>query len=64
MAASLGLWRLAADLNWTGAFAISQGIFSHWQVWMAVAVGVQFGAFLLHRYATRSDYADDDAASF
>jgi hypothetical protein len=62
MAASLGIWRLAADLKWTGAFAISQGIFSHWQVWVAVAVGVQFAAFLLHRYATRNRYVDDETA--
>jgi hypothetical protein len=64
MAASLGLWRLAADLKWTGAFAISQGVFSHWQVWLAVAVGVQFAAFLLHRYATRNSYVEDDTAPF
>jgi hypothetical protein len=64
MAGSLGIWRLAADLKWTGAFAISQGIFSHWQVWMAVAVGAQFAAFLLHRYATRNKYADDDTAIY
>jgi hypothetical protein len=64
MAASLGVWRLAADLKWTGAFAISQGIFSHWQVWVAVAVGVQFAAFLLHRYATRNNYVDDDPALY
>jgi hypothetical protein len=62
MAAALGVWRMAADLKWTGEFAISKGIFSHWQVWIAVAVAVQFAAFLLHRYATRNNYADDDTA--
>ena len=64
MAAALGCWRLAADLKWTGEFAISQGIFSHWQVWIALAVGVQFASFLLHRYATRNNYADDDSALY
>jgi hypothetical protein len=34
----LGFWRLGADLGWTGKFAISDGLFSHWQVWFALAV--------------------------
>jgi hypothetical protein len=37
----LAFWRLGADLGWTGQFAISTGLFSHWQVWMALAVGLQ-----------------------
>lgn len=37
----LAFWRLGADLNWTGEFAISTGLFSHWQVWMALAVALQ-----------------------
>jgi hypothetical protein len=62
MAWALGCWRLAADLKWTGEFAIASGLFSHWQVWIAVAIGVQFAAFLLHRYGRGDDYGDDDAA--
>ena len=34
----LGCWRLGADLGWTGPFAISNGLFSHWQVWFALAI--------------------------
>jgi hypothetical protein len=34
----MALWRLGYDLDWTGRFAISGGIFSHWQVWMALAL--------------------------
>jgi hypothetical protein len=34
----LGFWRLGADLGWTGKFAISEGLFSHWQVWLAMAI--------------------------
>ncbi len=41
VALALAFWRLGADLNWTGEFAISSGLFSHWQVWMALAVGLQ-----------------------
>src|ERR1035441_3325747 len=37
-AAVLAIWRIAADLNWTSSFAISTGIFSHWQVWLGAAV--------------------------
>lgn len=51
MAFVLGFWRLAADLNWAGSFAIPSGIFSHWQVWFAIGIAVQFFAFLLHRFA-------------
>jgi hypothetical protein len=62
MAAALAVWRIAADLQWTGEFAIATGIFSHWQVWMALAIALQFAAFLLHRYARRHVLEDDDAA--
>jgi hypothetical protein len=49
-AAVLGLWRIAADLEWAGDFAISTGLFSHWQVWIAAAAGLQVCARLLNRY--------------
>jgi hypothetical protein len=62
MAWALGFWRLAADMRWTGEFAIATGIFSHWQVWIAVAIALQFFAYLLHRYARRDVLEDDDAA--
>jgi hypothetical protein len=41
VACALALWRLGYDLNWTGRFAISEGFFSHWQVWLATAVLLQ-----------------------
>jgi hypothetical protein len=37
-------WRLGADMNWTGAFFISAGLLSHWQVWLAVAIATQAAA--------------------
>ena len=49
-ASILALWRLGYDLNWTGGFAFSGGLFSHWQVWMAMAVCLQVFASLLNRY--------------
>jgi hypothetical protein len=57
MAMALGFWRLAADLKWTDSFAISKGLFSHWQVWMVSAVVLQFCSHLLSRYARDSDKA-------
>jgi len=56
-AGTLGLWRIASDLNWTGSFAISTGIFSHWQVWLGAAVGLQLCARALNRYGKSSDPA-------
>jgi hypothetical protein len=50
MALVLGAWRLGSDLSWTGEFAISQGLFSHWQVWIAMAGLLQTCASLLGRH--------------
>jgi hypothetical protein len=63
MAWALAGWRLSADLKWTGDFAIRSGIFSHWQVWIALGLVVQFAAFLLHRYARRDEDRNDTALS-
>jgi hypothetical protein len=57
MAGVLGLWRIAADLNWTSSFAIPSGVFSHWQVWLGVAALLQLCARVLNRYGKRSDRA-------
>ncbi len=43
----LGLWRLTADVGWTQTFPISTGLFSHWQVWIALAIALKFGASAL-----------------
>ena len=57
MAMALGFWRLAADLKWTDTFAIPDGLFSHWQVWMAAAAILQFCSSMLSRYAKNNDKA-------
>jgi hypothetical protein len=62
MAWVLGGWRLLADLKWTGEFAIQDGLFSHWQVWIALGVAVQFASFLLARAGRRDE--DSDGAAF
>ena len=55
LASVLALWRIAADLNWTGKFAIASGMFSHWQVWMVLAVLSQVCSRMLARYGKRDD---------
>ena len=57
MASVLGLWRLAADMKWTGEFGITSGLFSHWQVWLASAAILQRGAWMLNRYGKDHDRA-------
>jgi hypothetical protein len=49
MAWVLSLWRIGSDLGVAGEFAIT-GLFSHWQVWIAVALGLSFAASMLNRY--------------
>ena len=55
LAFALGGWRLAADLDWAGSFAIPSGPFSHWQVWIAVSFLLQAAAAILNRYAETHD---------
>jgi hypothetical protein len=40
----MGLWRLTSDVGWTESFPITTGFFSHWLVWIALAIGLKFGA--------------------
>ncbi len=49
VALALACWRLGADLNLTGRFAISDGLFSHWQVWLFVAGLLEAAAWALNR---------------
>ena len=52
----LGLWRLTVDVGWTQDFPISSGFFSHWQVWVALAIGLKFGgSALLAKVTTEQD---------
>jgi hypothetical protein len=57
LATVLALWRIAADLSWAGSFAISEGFFSHWQVWLGTAALLQLCAHLLNRYAKNGETA-------
>jgi hypothetical protein len=46
----LAFWRLGADLNWLGEFFIKSGLFSRWQVWLALAIAMQILANQLNRF--------------
>ena len=50
MAFALGLWRIASDMSIAGEFPIREGVFSHWQVWVAAGFASELCAFLLNRY--------------
>lgn len=52
--ASLGLWRLGHDLDWTGDFVFTAGPLSHWQVWIAAAMAAQYLAWQLNSYARKA----------
>jgi hypothetical protein len=49
MAYVLALWSLASDMEITGAFGIT-GVFSHWQIWIVLAVALQAASHYLSRY--------------
>jgi hypothetical protein len=51
MALALAIWGIGADLKLTAAFAIVSGWFSHWQVWLVMAVALESCSFVLNRYA-------------
>lgn len=46
----LAFWRMSADMGMTSAFPITEGLLSHWQVWLAIAVTAQFLTVALNRY--------------
>jgi hypothetical protein len=50
IALTLAFWRLGTDLRVAAQFVIRDGLFSHWQVWMAIALVVQIVAVVLNRY--------------
>ena len=49
MEAALGLWRLGADLGWTGPFFVNDGVLSRWQVWFALAAFTQAASVFLSK---------------
>jgi hypothetical protein len=57
----LGLWRVTADPGWTEMFPITGGLFSHWQVWIALAIGLKLAAAALaSRIKTQNKISADN----
>jgi hypothetical protein len=50
-----GLWRLGVDLGWAGNFVVSEGLFSHWLVWILLSGGLKALAMMATRDAKRED---------
>ncbi|HLH43347.1 MAG TPA: hypothetical protein VKV74_10200 [Bryobacteraceae bacterium] len=49
MAYVLGFWGLASEMGIAGGSGI-QGVFSHWQLWIAAAVALNLASSVLNRY--------------
>ena len=47
----------APDLKVANSFAIPSGLFSHWQVWLGAAAGLQLCSRVLNRYGKGGDAA-------
>lgn len=52
---ALGAWRFGTDLGWIEHFFIAAGLFSHCQLWFAVAIGGQTSSFILNRWAANQN---------
>ena len=50
-------WRLGVDMGFARNFCISQGLFSHWQTWMAVTFSIVSLCSRLKRYSVAADPA-------
>lgn len=47
---AMAAWRLGADMRIMGPFFLSEGVFSHWQVWFTVAIALQAAAKQLRNH--------------
>ena len=51
---SLAIWRFCRDVGLAGDFIFEDGFLSHWQVWLASAVGTQYAGWRLRRYVKQA----------
>src|SRR5271163_4162315 len=49
-----GVWRVCMDLVWAGAFPVSGGFFSHWQVLIALSIGLKMLSSMLIAWGSRT----------
>jgi hypothetical protein len=50
----MGIWRVGTDLGWARAFLIADGFFSHWQVWIALSIGLKIVSSTLIAWGSRT----------
>ena len=50
IAALMACWRFGVDTGWTDSFVVADGLMSHWQVWLALAIGIQWLAHRLDQH--------------
>ena len=53
IAAIMAVWRFGSDAGWTDSFFVADGLWSHWQVWLGLAVAIQWSAIRLTRRVSR-----------
>jgi hypothetical protein len=53
----MGAWKVGDDMEWAEPFAITQGLFSHFQVWFALGSGVQALSWRLARHGRELEEA-------
>ena len=46
----MGMWRIGADLSIATEFPITEGVWQHWQMWIAAAALSHLASVLLNRY--------------
>ena len=50
----MSVWKLTAEMGWAGAFFIPTGVLSHWQVWIALSVGLKMLSSTLIAWGSRT----------
>jgi hypothetical protein len=60
LAFAMGIWRVCTDLGWAGAFLIDEGFFSHWQVWIALSVGLKMLSSTLIAWGSKTKYSEEN----
>lgn len=58
--AIFGFWRIGQDLDILGDFVFPSGLLSHWQVWIAAAVGTQYTVWRLMRYSKQPESENNE----
>ena len=56
MAGVLAVWRFGVDVEWTSGFPIEQGLLAHWQVWLALSIGMQVAGIWARRHTTNDSH--------